>query len=311
MHKGVFIGLLQPVRIGYLIPLGVGVVDGDGALFHIVLDKLLGVHHLRGLAQSLGGKLVAVADLAVTLTPAGGNENHTVTGLGAVDSGRGAVLQHFHGLDIVGVDTGDGGGDTAIHHIQRIGVIVGGNTADTDGRSGTRSGGGGKSLHTGRLTTQSLLGAHDGTVLDVFGLHLGDGARHIGFLLHTVTHHDGFFNHLGVGKHLDGYRFGLGGHEFLGHITHGRKFNDGSGRNRNGKVTIDIGDGTVGGALLDNTGGNHRLVLVIGNHTGDRHLLLGSEGQSHKERQRKGRQLPEQRFSHAISFKWLINSVDS
>ena len=314
VHQGVLVGFGQPVGVGLLVPLAVHVLEGDAALFHIELDEILGVHNLRNLAQALGRELIGIADLAVALTLAGGNHHHTVTGFCTVDSSGGTVLQHFHGLDIVGVDTGDAGGDTAVHHIQRVGVVVGGDTTDTDGRSGTRTGRRGEGLHTGSLAAQSLLGAGDGTVLDILRLNLGDSTRNIGLSLDTVTHHDGFLNHLGVGGHLDCHLFGFGGHEFLGHITHGREFDDGSGRNRKRKATVQIGDGSVGGALLDNTGGNHRLVLIVRNYAGDGHALLGGERPSHKERQRNRCHPSEQRFTHVISFNWLNNnycSIDS
>ena len=283
VHQGILIGFLEPVGVGLLVPLGVDVLQGNVALLHVELDEFLGVHHLGGLAQALGRELIAVADLAVAPTLAGGDHDHAVTGLGAVDGGGGAVLQHFHRFDVVRVDSGDGVGDTAVHNIQRVGIVVGGDTTHADGRGCARTGRRGEGLHTGGLAAEGLLRRGDGSVLDVLGLHLGNGARDIGFLLHAVTHDDGLFDHLGVGKHLDVDGFRLGGHEFLGDVTHGGEFDDRPGRNREGEAAVQIGDGAVGGALLDDTGGDHRLVLVVYNDTGNSHPLLRGERPSHEE----------------------------
>ena len=172
VHEGVLVGLADPVGIGLLVPLGINVVKGETALLQIELEVLLGVHDLRGPAKALGRQLIGVADLAVALTAAGRDHDHAVTGFCAVNGGGGTVLQHFHGFDIVGVDTCDRTGDTAVDDIQRVGVVVGGNTADTDGRGSTRSGGRSECLHTGGLALEGLLGGCDGTVGDVLGLHL-------------------------------------------------------------------------------------------------------------------------------------------
>ena len=176
VHEGILIGLFHPVGVGLLIPLGIHVVKGEGTLFHIELDVLLGVHHLRSLAQALGRELVRIGDLAVAFTAAGGDHHNTVTGFSTVNSSGSSILQHFHGFDIVRVDTGDGVGETAVHNVQRVGVVVGGDTTDTDGRAATRSCRGSEGLHTGGLTAEGLLRAGNGTVHNVLGLHLRDSA---------------------------------------------------------------------------------------------------------------------------------------
>ena len=273
LHQGILIGIGQPVGVGLEIPVGVEILDIVAAVLDEVLHVLLGIHHLGHVVQALGGQLIGVADLAFTLTAAGGDHDDTVTGLGTVDGGGSTVLEDFHGLDVVGVDTGDGVGAPAIHHIQGIGRTVGGDTADLDARGSARTGGIGEHLDTGRLALESGFRRGDRTVLDVLGFHLGDGARDIGFLLDAVTHDNRFLDHLGVKLHLDFQVRITRNHIFLRQIADGRDNDGGSLGNDEAECTVKIGNSAVGGAFLHHAGGDHRLILLVKHPTRDDRAL--------------------------------------
>ena len=284
VHEGVLIGLVHPVGVGLLVPLRIDVVQREGTLLEVELEILLRVHDLRGLAQALGRQLIGVADLAVTLTAAGRDHDDTVTGLSTVDSGGSTVLEDFHGLDIVGVDTGDGGGDTAVDDIQRVGVVVGGDTADTDGRGGTRAGRGGERLDTGGLALEGGFRRGDGTVDDVLGLHLGDSSGEVGFLLDAVTDDDGLLKQDAVGDKFDFEVRVLVANLLEGKITHGGNLQGRALREFDAELAVDVGADTVGRALLEDTGTDHRLVLLIENPTGDDDVLRqGRQGGSERQ----------------------------
>ena len=125
---------------------------------------VLGIHDVEGRVIRLQAHRVftRIGDPAAAgLTLLRGDDDNAGHGAGAVDGGRGAVLQDVETLDIVGVQTGDGRGDQgvgitggqgfrihfhdvfhdhAIDDPQRLGGAVdGGRAADADLRSRTES----------------------------------------------------------------------------------------------------------------------------------------------------------------------------
>ena len=302
VHEGILIGSAEPVGVGLLVPLAVHVVEADGAFLEVVLEELLGVHHLRGLAEALGRQLIGIADLALALAFAGGDHHHAVTGLSTVDGGGGTVLQDLHRLDVVRVDAGDGTGESTVHHIQRVGVVVGGNTADTDSRRGTRAGGRSEGLHTGGLALQGGLRRGDRTVGDIFRFDLGDSAGDVGFLLDTVTHDDGFLEHFGVGEQLDVEGHGLFGHEGLCLEADVRELDDGTCRDGDGIHTVEVGGHAVRGSLLDDADTHERFVVIVNDLSGERHLGLCVQRPADQKGQAGERQSLKEGFSHKICF---------
>ena len=100
LHQGVLKQGVAPVGVR-AVPEG-GVVEAQSL---VIVDVLLGVHHLRLAAHALDGPLSAVRDLALSgLAALGGDHDHAVAGLCTVDGGRSCILQHLHALYVIGVD---------------------------------------------------------------------------------------------------------------------------------------------------------------------------------------------------------------
>ena len=158
------------------------------------------------ITELLDGVAAVVEDLAVSLlTGLGGDDDHTVTCLRAVDGGRSGVLENLDALYILRIDSAEAGHLEAVDNVQRIAgaTVIGRDTADADRSDGTRVSGGGNDLHTGSLAGECGGDVVDGTVLERFAAHGRDGAGDVALALHTVTDDDGFFNHLGVLIHDD------------------------------------------------------------------------------------------------------------
>ena len=194
-----------PVGVGHAVPhtglddrLGVGKLAG----LLLPVDILGSVHDLGVVAEAAEGKLVVVEDVAVLVLVLGAvlrcDENDTVTGLRTVDSGGGGILQNFHGFDHGRIEVVDLVDLQTVHDEERAeaGTAVGGDTADADGSSFTRGTGIVEDLHAGGLALEGGGCIGRGTVLE-FGLaDRGHGSGEVALALHTVTDHDGLFEHL-------------------------------------------------------------------------------------------------------------------
>ena len=76
-----------------------------GAKSLVIVDVLLGVHHLGLAAHALDGPLSTVRDFALScLAALGGDHDDTVAGLCTVDGCRSSILEHLHALYVIGVD---------------------------------------------------------------------------------------------------------------------------------------------------------------------------------------------------------------
>ena len=108
LHVSVIEGHIRPGRVRHTVPVLQQVVLGEDVTLVHILDILLGVQHLWDAGQTLVGKHKVVGNLTLSgLTFLSGDEYHTVTSFGTVDSGRGCILQDFHRGDGAGVDTTD------------------------------------------------------------------------------------------------------------------------------------------------------------------------------------------------------------
>ena len=302
VHQGVLIGIGQPVGVGLEIPVSVEVLEAVAAVLDEVLHILLGVHHLRHVVEALRSQLIGIADLAVALALAGGDHDHAVTGFSTVDGCRGTVLQHLHGLDVVRVDAGDGRGTAAVHHVQRVGRAVGRDTTHLDARGCARTGGCREHLDAGRLALEGLLRRGDRTVHDVFLFHLRDSAGDVGFFLHAVTHDDRLLEHFGIGEQFDVEGHRLLSHESLCLEADVGELDDGSGRNGNGIVTVQVCGHAVRGSLLNDTNTHERLVVIVDDRSGERHLGLCVQRPADQKGQAGERQSLKEGFSHKNCF---------
>ena len=273
LHLAVLEDGVHPVGVRHAVPVGLDGSHGNDRLRQVtvgirikgchVVHILLRVHQFRDAGDGLRGKLEVVGNLRLSGTSfLRGDEDDTVTGLGTVDGSRCSILQHLHGLDVVGVDARDVAQAHAVHHIQRVGCHVGRVTAHADGRCFARAAGSGDELHAGRLALQGLGGGGDGAVLHVFGFHLRDGARHRAFLLHAVADDHHLVQRLGVFLQGDVQRAGHG-LVLLRDVTHIREYQRGSRLHADGIVAVDVRDGAMTGALHLHTYANHGLAQIV------------------------------------------------
>ena len=79
----------------------------------------------------------------------GGDEDDAVGPAGSVDSGGGGVFQHFHALDVVGVEEVYIVQDKAIHDVDRAGVVERTGAPDPDDGGFARASTPRRDLHTG------------------------------------------------------------------------------------------------------------------------------------------------------------------
>ena len=278
------VDLALPVRVGGAEQegfLGIGGVD--------VVGEFLAVHHLQGAVVLLRGEAAVVADAdAVTLgTLLGRDDDDAVGSAGTVDGGRGGVLQDGEGLDVVGVDRGEGvahegaaflGDRDTVDDDERV-VARGqrGAAADTEGRLGSGFAGGGNDVQTRHLADEGLGGTGDRTAVDIVGLDGDDGSRHILFLDGAVADDHDIIQIFGIRQEMEGRR-DLGGRECLGGVAdaadHHRRVRTGHGQF---VFAVETRGGARRGALFHHSGpddGSHLvdddsldLVAVLGGQT--------------------------------------------
>ena len=282
--------------VAHLAHVGHGILPlhEGGPAFHLAGDD--------GLGEAQVGAEVHARFLHLTLL--GGDEDHAVLGAETVD-GRGSVLKDGDALDVLGVQfLQDGEVGVAF---KCVGILVpgggltgtGGGTDDTvhDHHRGTEAtevdfGGEGARLAAvlGDQQARDLALEGGDTVGrlgggDVLGTDLRDGAGEGLPLLDAVTDDDGFVQHFGIFHQDDIHlrrRFQHAGFE-----TDGRDLKESVCRDREGKVTVDVGSRTVGGSLLQDGGADDRLLHRIRDRTGHRDVLsqqrrgAENESQSH------------------------------
>ena len=184
---------------------------------------VLGIHDVEGAVERLHAErvLTGIGHRAVPGTAfLGGDDDNARHGARTVDGGRGTVLQDFEALDIVGVQTGDRGGDQgvgitgaqvlgidfndvfhdhAVHDPQRLGGAVdGGGTADADLRGGTERTGDVLHGDTGYAAFQGTGDIGDTVQFRLFGIHLDGGSGEDAAVHRGHTGDDRLFQHLGV-----------------------------------------------------------------------------------------------------------------
>ena len=258
--------------------------------FLVDVHLVLGVHDVERVVggDQTGGVLAGVVDVVLAgTTLLGRDDDNAGHGARTVDGGGGAVLQDVETLDIVGVESRDGGGDKgrgvsggeiigtdvehvshddAVHHPEGLGAAVdGGGTTDADlggGAEGTRDILHG---HTGDAAFQGAADVGHTIQLRIFGADLGGrtGEEAAVHLLHTG--HDDLFQHLGVGLQTD--RHLRCDRNFLVDITHEGDHQDlGGSRDIQGKLSVEVGYRTDGLATFhEDRGADHRQSVFFGN----------------------------------------------
>ena len=199
--------LVQEVLVGVGVAVGHGVTGIQVLVVqHLVvhLIVLTGVGDDVVLGDQTGVHAPAAVELhrsVPALTLLGGDDHHAVGTAVTVNGRCGGVLQHGHGLDVLGVDVGNGTiVRHAVHNVQgRVGGTDGTDTADADGGSAAgRITTGGGHLHTGGGTRQGAGHAGGNLLFDGFGSDLGGrtGKRTLGG--RTIGDHDGLVQNVAV-----------------------------------------------------------------------------------------------------------------
>ena len=152
-------------------------------------------------------------------------------------------------------------------------MVDGADTTDDDRGAGARSAGVLGDLDTGGHALEHVVHPVLGLDLQVIGRDRGNGGRHHGFLLDTVTDDHRLFQHLGILGEEDFHDAVRGGRCGLGHIADAGDLQDGVRRDAEGEGSVRTGHGTVGGSLLDDKGADNRLARIVEDDTADGDVL--------------------------------------
>ena len=121
---------------------------------------------------------------------------------------------------------------------------------------------------------QSVRHLRDRLVFEGFVVQNGHRTGQVGFTDNTITHDHNFVQILGIILEGDGQGTLIIDSYFFGNIADIRDFQFGVGSHLNGKLTIQIGNTTIGRALFDNIGTNDRFAIRIRHGTCYRNGLL-------------------------------------
>ena len=296
---------LRIVQVALLLEL---LVDG-----HLVL----GVHDVEGGVHRLqaDGVFARVADVALArLALLGGDDDDARHRARTIDGGSGTVLQDVEGLDVVGVQAGDRGGDQgggvtgaeivrgdvhdvlhdhAVHDPQRLGRTVdGGGATDADLRRGAEGAGDVLDGHAGHLALQGAGDVGDTGQLRALGVHLGGGTGVEPAVDGLHTGGDGRIQDRGVV--LQDELQGLGERKALILVSHAG--GDDELRLRrdvlDGEVTVQVGHRSDGLVSLHIDGrSDYRLAARVDHGTGYRRLRRGEEDGTEQARQQQNEPL--------------------
>ena len=241
------------------------------------------------------------------LTLLGRDDDNARHGARTVDGSRGTVLQDVEALDIVGVQTGDRGGDQgvgvtgaevfridvddvfhdhAVHDPQRLGGAVdGGRAADADLRGGTERTGDVLHGDTGHTAFQGAGDIGHTADLGVVGVHLDGGTREQAAVHRGHTGHDGLFEDLGIRLEGDADVVAHGNCLFLEAQERDHEVLRGLRHLVQDKVTVQVCHGSDrAGALHIHVGARHRFSVIGGDdRTADHPCLRGGGHHAEKE----------------------------
>ena len=250
----------------------VGVVATVG-IVGLAGTDVAAVHHIELLTER-GQRYVAAVvgcGTSLALTGLGGDENHTGSTTGTVDSGCRGVFQHVDTLDVLRSNRTETALQTIDEHEWRVTSFERDDTTQTDGRGGarvTRAVGDGQTSH---LTFNQVTGVADVTLCKVLSLHAGDGRGDVALALGAVTDDNHFVEqgivflkcHIATGRYLLGNKADVRNHQ------HGISVGD-----LERVVSVQVGNCSVCGALLGHGGAYDRLALRVLDNTFHCHTLL-------------------------------------
>ena len=265
-HRTVFKSLIDPIRIGFSIPIGIKSTLGKLLVFQEEFLILRSIHYFGYFTQTLWSILKIVCDFTVSFSFLCSNQYYTVTGSSAIDSCRSTILQNFHRLNVIRVNTTNIAGNTSIHYIQRIARAVRTYSTDTHLWRSTRFSRCTEHLHTSSFTLQCLLSTGNGTCFHIFWFYRRYGTGQWTFLLHAITYHHHFIQRFSV---FFQYHIHYSCHcfLFLCQVADVGIDNRRSFFHRQRVVAVHIRNDTVGSAFLKDTHANHRFIQVVSNPT--------------------------------------------
>ncbi len=170
-YDGVAVGVGEVVRIG---------VSGSLTAVNESLVLKDGVVGGVGNVAFFSGGLPAVREVVVDLgfalfTFFGGNEDYTVGSTGTVDCAGSSILEHFDGLDVVGVDKVKAATDGhTVYDVEGVGVVDG--TCTTDAHAGSFTGLTGRrcNVHTCGKTFEGVVETYGSLVCKVVSVDFCD-----------------------------------------------------------------------------------------------------------------------------------------
>ena len=237
------------------------------------------------------------------LALAGGHEDDAVGTVGAVDGGRGGVLEDLDALDILRVEPAQVGGRAvvdAIHDPERVGVAVDrGDTADADVVAAGRVAAGLGDHDAGCGALEALGDGDRRALVHRLGVDGSDRSGHVAFLLGTVTDDHGLFQEELV-LFKDEVEACLAAGELLLDLAvadagrdDDRVVRDGQGIGAGG-----VGRGADGRALDEHAGGHDRVSVGVFDGTGDPVLGEQLSGTCDDEQEQDGPGPLEMFFHH-------------
>ncbi len=277
--------LVEPICVDLadkVVLVALNVARGDevcdaaiGVLAYDVLSVLSGVHDVvDALLDLIHTDVAGIVDLHGLVLRAAlrGDDDDAVCSTGAVDGGCGGVLEYLDGLDVVRREVADGGThrDT-VDDVERRGAAERAETTDLDGRVGTWLTVG-RNLDTSRLALEHGGDVGVGDLLEFIGVDDGDGTCEVGLALDTVADDDELTKLgrlLGEGEVDRGAAVDVG---LRAIVSYKGDREVGVGGRHERVVAVDVGDGAICRAGLEDSGSHDGLAVIVYDAAADGHV---------------------------------------
>ena len=260
---GVVVAILaaQTIVLRHVVTIGGAVERSVGPLPQDELLRVQGRIHARGLAE-LVVHVVTYRNTA-GLRTLRGDEDNAVRTAGTVDGGGGSVLQNVDGLDLFRRDVRKRSGHAVDEDERVVALGDGVTTTDADGRGGTRGTRTRGNANAGETSLDGLGRIGDRHLGDLLAGDRSDGTRQVATLDLLVTDENDFVQEKGIlfeGEVERSLSRGRGELDVL--VTHAGNDNCRICRHVEFVLTIQIGNGTVLGALDHHSGSDDRTLCV-------------------------------------------------